>query len=121
MVGGARGGLPTSGVSNSSFLFHDKQLEEFTRMSENNFDIQSPPCVLCGWTDNCPEKYGEKRTYVEYNLTLHNYCLLMSSGIWQRGEENEGVDGFLIEDIRKEVNRAARLVRMICSLQGKKE
>lgn len=29
-------------VSNSSFLFHDKQLEEFTRMSENNFDIQSP-------------------------------------------------------------------------------
>ncbi|XP_025006505.2 G2/M phase-specific E3 ubiquitin-protein ligase isoform X2 [Gallus gallus] len=87
-------------------------------MSENNFDIQSPPCVLCGWTDNCPEKYGEKRTYVEYNLTLHNYCLLMSSGIWQRGEENEGVDGFLIEDIRKEVNRAARLMCNICRKKG---
>lgn len=36
----------------------------------------------------------------------------MSSGIWQRGEEDEGVDGFLIKDIRKEVNRAAKLVRM---------
>lgn len=36
----------------------------------------------------------------------------MSSGIWQRGEEDEGVDGFLITDIRKEVNRAAKLVRM---------
>lgn len=36
----------------------------------------------------------------------------MSSGIWQRGEEGEGVDGFLITDIRKEVNRAAKLVRM---------
>lgn len=36
----------------------------------------------------------------------------MSSGIWQRGEEDEGVDGFLIADIRKEVNRAAKLVRM---------
>ncbi|XP_048804679.1 G2/M phase-specific E3 ubiquitin-protein ligase isoform X2 [Lagopus muta] len=87
-------------------------------MSENNFDIQSPPCVLCGRTDNCPEKYGEKRTYVEYNLTLHNYCLLMSSGIWQRGEEDEGIDGFLIEDIRKEVNRAARLVCNICRKKG---
>ncbi|XP_072195006.1 G2/M phase-specific E3 ubiquitin-protein ligase isoform X3 [Excalfactoria chinensis] len=87
-------------------------------MSENNFDIQSPPCVLCGWTDNCPEKYGEKRTYVEYNLTLHNYCLLMSSGIWQRGEEDEGVDGFLVEDIRKEVNRAARLMCNICRKKG---
>ncbi|KAF4788414.1 hypothetical protein TURU_161250 [Turdus rufiventris] len=70
-------------------------------------------CVLCGLTDDCTEKYGEKRTYVEYNLTVHYYCLLMSSGIWQRGEEDEGVDGFLITDIRKEVNRAARLVRMM--------
>ncbi|XP_035183627.1 G2/M phase-specific E3 ubiquitin-protein ligase [Oxyura jamaicensis] len=87
-------------------------------MSESNFDIQSPPCVLCGWTDNCPEKYGEKKTYVECNLTVHYYCLLMSSGIWQRGEEDEGVDGFLITDIRKEVNRAAKLKCNICRKKG---
>lgn len=37
----------------------------------------------------------------------------MSSGIWQRGEEDEGIDGFLITDIRKEIKRAARLVRMM--------
>uniref|UniRef100_A0A8C3Y524 G2/M-phase specific E3 ubiquitin protein ligase n=1 Tax=Catharus ustulatus TaxID=91951 RepID=A0A8C3Y524_CATUS len=60
----------------------------------------------------------EKRTYVEYNLTVHYYCLLMSSGIWQRGEEDEGVDGFLITDIRKEVNRAARLKCNICKKKG---
>lgn len=42
----------------------------------------------------------------------------MSSGIWQRGEEDEGVDGFLITDIRKEVNRAARLVRMMSLEKG---
>uniref|UniRef100_A0A663MFG9 G2/M-phase specific E3 ubiquitin protein ligase n=1 Tax=Athene cunicularia TaxID=194338 RepID=A0A663MFG9_ATHCN len=84
----------------------------------NNFDIQSPFCVLCGRTDDCPEKYGEKRTYGEYNLTVHYYCLLMSSGIWQRGEENEGVDGFLITDIRKEVNRAAKLKCNICKKKG---
>lgn len=46
----------------------------------------------------------------------------MSSGIWQRGEEDEGVDGFLITDIRKEVNRAAKLVRMksLVFTRGKK-
>ncbi|KAM4898786.1 G2/M phase-specific E3 ubiquitin-protein ligase [Sylvia borin] len=88
-------------------------------MSETtNFDVQSTSCVLCGRTDDCPEKYGEKRTYVEYNLTVHYYCLLMSSGIWQRGKEGEGVDGFLISDIRKEVNRAAKLKCNICKKKG---
>ncbi|RMC00394.1 hypothetical protein DUI87_23002 [Hirundo rustica rustica] len=77
------------------------------------FRLGPSVCVLCGRTDDCPEKYGEKRTYVEYNLTVHYYCLLMSSGIWQRGGEDEGVDGFLITDIKKEVNRAAKLVRMM--------
>ncbi|KAM9554535.1 G2/M phase-specific E3 ubiquitin-protein ligase isoform 2-T4 [Guaruba guarouba] len=88
-------------------------------MSENNdLHIQNSSCVLCGRADDCPEKYGEKKTYVEYNLTVHYYCLLMSSGIWQRGEEDEGVDGFLIADIRKEVNRASKLVCNICRKKG---
>ncbi|XP_056201315.1 G2/M phase-specific E3 ubiquitin-protein ligase [Falco biarmicus] len=82
------------------------------------FDVQSPFCVLCGRPDDCPKKYGEKKTYAEYNLTVHNYCLLMSSGIWQRGEEDEGVDGFLIADIRKEVTRAAKLKCNICRKKG---
>ncbi|XP_006890028.1 PREDICTED: G2/M phase-specific E3 ubiquitin-protein ligase-like [Elephantulus edwardii] len=38
----------------------------------------------------------------------------MSSGIWQRGKEEEGVYGFLIEDIRKEVNRASKLKCCVC-------
>ncbi|NXN16650.1 G2E3 ligase, partial [Indicator maculatus] len=75
-------------------------------------------CVLCGRTDDCPKKYGEKRTFVEYNVTVHYYCLLMSSGIWQRGEEDEGVDGFLFTDFRKEVNRAAKLKCNICKKKG---
>ncbi|XP_042713397.2 G2/M phase-specific E3 ubiquitin-protein ligase isoform X1 [Chrysemys picta bellii] len=88
-------------------------------MNENTLcRFQSPACVLCQRTDDCPEKYGEKRTYKEYNLTVHYYCLLMSSGIWQRGEEDEGVYGFLIKDIRKEVNRAAKLKCNICKKKG---
>ncbi|NWH61104.1 G2E3 ligase, partial [Geococcyx californianus] len=43
---------------------------------------------------------------------------LMSSGIWQRGKEDEGINGFLITDIRKEVNRAAKLKCNICKKRG---
>lgn len=35
---------------------------------------------------------------------------LMSSGIFQRGEEHEGIHGFLVDDIKKEARRSARLV-----------
>ncbi|XP_006835432.1 PREDICTED: G2/M phase-specific E3 ubiquitin-protein ligase-like [Chrysochloris asiatica] len=42
----------------------------------------------------------------------------MSSGIWQRGKEEEGVYGFLIEDIRKEVNRASKLKCSVCKRNG---
>ncbi|NXO02024.1 G2E3 ligase, partial [Rhinopomastus cyanomelas] len=92
--------------------------EELGMSKDSNFDIQSPFCVLCGRMDDCPEKYGEKRTNGTYNLTVHYYCLLMSSGIWQRGKEDEGLYGFLIADIRKEVNRAAKLKCNICKKKG---
>ncbi|XP_019407474.1 PREDICTED: G2/M phase-specific E3 ubiquitin-protein ligase [Crocodylus porosus] len=88
-------------------------------MNENSIsNVQNPPCVLCQRTDDCPEKYGEKRIYETCNLAVHYYCLLMSSGIWQRGEEDEGFYGFLINDIRKEVNRAAKLKCNICKKKG---
>nr|DBA14090.1 TPA: hypothetical protein GDO54_005105 [Pyxicephalus adspersus] len=76
------------------------------------------PCMLCGRTENCIEKYGEKKTYPEHNLTLHYYCLLLSSGIWQRGEEHEGIYGFLVSDIKKELSRARRLRCYICRMLG---
>ncbi|XP_069586352.1 G2/M phase-specific E3 ubiquitin-protein ligase [Ranitomeya imitator] len=78
----------------------------------------SLPCILCGRRDDCTEKYGEKKTYVEHKLTLHYYCLLLSSGIWQRGEEDEGIYGFLIDDIKREVNRARKLKCHVCKRNG---
>uniref|UniRef100_A0A8C5Z7J0 PHD-type domain-containing protein n=1 Tax=Marmota marmota marmota TaxID=9994 RepID=A0A8C5Z7J0_MARMA len=75
-------------------------------------------CVFCRKNDDCPNKYGEKKTNEKWNLTVHYYCLLMSSGIWQRGKEEEGVYGFLIEDIRKEVNRASKLKCCVCKKNG---
>ncbi|KAL1789820.1 G2 M phase-specific E3 ubiquitin-protein ligase isoform X1, partial [Sigmodon hispidus] len=75
-------------------------------------------CVFCRKTDDCPNKYGEKKTYEKWNFSVHYYCLLMSSGIWQRGKEEEGVYGFLIEDIKKEVNRASKLKCTVCRKTG---
>ncbi|XP_063501993.1 G2/M phase-specific E3 ubiquitin-protein ligase isoform X3 [Symphalangus syndactylus] len=81
-------------------------------------DSQNLACVFCRNNDDCPNKYGEKKTKEKWNLTVHYYCLLMSSGIWQRGKEEEGVYGFLIEDIRKEVNRASKLKCCVCKKNG---
>lgn len=36
---------------------------------------------------------------------------LTSCGVYQRGEEHEGVFGFLVDDIKQEIRRSARLVR----------
>lgn len=88
-------------------------------MNENKPDnSQSLACVFCRKNDDCPNKYGEKKTYEKWNFSVHYYCLLMSSGIWQRGKEEEGVYGFLIEDIRKEVQRASKLKCTVCKKNG---
>uniref|UniRef100_A0A8C6QJ68 G2/M-phase specific E3 ubiquitin ligase n=1 Tax=Nannospalax galili TaxID=1026970 RepID=A0A8C6QJ68_NANGA len=75
-------------------------------------------CVFCRKNDDCPNKYGEMKTNQKWNLSVHYYCLLLSSGIWQRGKEEEGVYGFLVEDIRKEVNRASKLKCAVCKKSG---
>ncbi|XP_040599066.1 G2/M phase-specific E3 ubiquitin-protein ligase isoform X1 [Mesocricetus auratus] len=89
------------------------------KMNENKPDnSQNLACIFCRKDDDCPNKYGEKKTYEKWNFSVHYYCLLMSSGIWQRGKEEEGVYGFLVEDIRKEVNRASKLKCTICKKTG---
>uniref|UniRef100_A0A8C6FYH7 G2/M-phase specific E3 ubiquitin protein ligase n=1 Tax=Moschus moschiferus TaxID=68415 RepID=A0A8C6FYH7_MOSMO len=89
------------------------------KMNENKpGGSQNSTCVFCRKNDDCPIKYGEKKTNEKWNLTVHYYCLLMSSGIWQRGKEEEGVYGFLIEDIRKEVTRASKLKCSVCKKTG---
>ncbi|OCT64766.1 G2/M phase-specific E3 ubiquitin-protein ligase isoform X2 [Xenopus laevis] len=76
------------------------------------------PCMFCGLSDDCTERFGEKKTYPEHDLTLHYYCLLLSSGIWQRGKENEEIYGFLVCDIKKEINRAKKLMCGLCKNRG---
>lgn len=33
-------------------------------------------CEFCQRADDRPEKYGERRTYEDYNLTVHYYCVV---------------------------------------------
>ena len=52
------------------------------------------------------------------DINSHYFCLLFSSGLGQRGEEGEGVKGFLPADIRKEIRRGSRLKCVFCKKKG---
>ncbi|NP_001003822.1 G2/M phase-specific E3 ubiquitin-protein ligase [Danio rerio] len=75
-------------------------------------------CCLCKRSENNKEKYGEKVHLEQHNLAVHFFCLLMSSGICQRGEEDEDVYGFLVGDIKKEIRRSSRLRCFHCKKAG---
>ncbi|XP_062863347.1 G2/M phase-specific E3 ubiquitin-protein ligase isoform X2 [Trichomycterus rosablanca] len=91
-----------------------KKSEEFLIQQDTTNQI----CALCKRYDDCPNIYGEKITIEKHNLTVHYFCLLMSSGIFQRGKENEGVHGFLVDDIKNEIRRSSRLKCMSCKKVG---
>lgn len=52
------------------------------------------------------------------DIHAHFFCLLFSSGLGQKGKENEGIKGFLAADIRKELKRGARLKCVHCRKKG---
>ncbi|XP_063765618.1 G2/M phase-specific E3 ubiquitin-protein ligase isoform X2 [Eleginops maclovinus] len=79
---------------------------------------QEECCVLCKQSDEDPALLGEKVTLKEPKLSVHYFCLLTACGIHQRGEEHEGVFGFLVNDIYKEVRRSGRLMCSLCKKKG---
>ena len=52
------------------------------------------------------------------DITAHYFCLLFSSGLGQRGEDCDGIRGFLASDIRRELRRGARLKCVFCKKKG---
>uniref|UniRef100_A0A3Q3KAW1 PHD-type domain-containing protein n=1 Tax=Monopterus albus TaxID=43700 RepID=A0A3Q3KAW1_MONAL len=75
-------------------------------------------CALCRLSDDDPAMLGEKVTLKEHKFSVHYFCLLTSSGVYQRGEEDEGVFGFLVDDIKQEIRRSARLTCYSCKKKG---
>ncbi len=51
-------------------------------------------------------------------LRAHHLCLLFSSGLHQRGEDDEGLAGFLPQDIQQEMRRGRRLKCVYCKHKG---
>lgn len=87
-----------------------------TRSSQ--VDVKEECCVLCRFSDDDPALFGEKVTLKEHKLSVHYFCLLTSCGVYQRGEEDEGVFGFLVDDIKQEIRRSARLMCFVCKKKG---
>ncbi|XP_054730730.1 pineapple eye protein [Anastrepha obliqua] len=48
------------------------------------------------------------------DIVVHYFCLLLSTNLPQRGKDCSGINGFLLRDIRKEINAAAKRVCCFC-------
>ncbi|KAM3593985.1 uncharacterized protein V6R79_000255 [Siganus canaliculatus] len=95
-------------------------MKKKARRSPGGDDHSSPEecCALCRLSDDDPALFGEKVSIKEQKLCVHYFCLLTSCGVYQRGEENEGVFGFLVDDIKQEIRRSARLTCGFCKKKG---
>lgn len=107
---------------------------------KNRCSMAEGRCPFCKLTTLSTENrdlFGQ--TFRKHGLTVHQYCLVLyiiptydisynllaylrsfrcklcilqyfAAGLLQRGQDNEGIYGFLLADIRKEVARAKKLV-----------
>ncbi|GBL90491.1 G2/M phase-specific E3 ubiquitin-protein ligase [Araneus ventricosus] len=82
------------------------------------FQLESPTaCVFCGRDENNEFLYG--KFFHRKTLSVHQNCLFFASGLSQRGrKESEGILGFFISDIQKEVLRGKKLACFHCKRKG---
>ncbi|OWF45461.1 G2/M phase-specific E3 ubiquitin-protein ligase [Mizuhopecten yessoensis] len=74
-------------------------------------------CAFCNVAEDNEEVFG--KMIKKCDLTVHYFCMLFSSGLSQGGNsEEEGIFGFMPEDIMKEVRRGARLRCTYCKQKG---
>lgn len=73
-------------------------------------------CILCHQGNVDKVLHGPFQTV--NSISAHFYCLLFASGLSQKGNEKEGIFGFLEEDIMKEVKRGTRLPCSHCKHAG---
>lgn len=75
---------------------------------------QSQPghgCFICGSDEVNDLELGE--FHRNGKIAVHYFCLLLSSGLVQNGDDDQGIFGFLPKDIRAEVERCKRLVDFV--------
>ena len=62
----------------------------------------------------CCEPKFHKDIKEKFFYSAHYFCLLFASSMEQSGEDEEGIKGFLPNDILKELRRGARLKCQYC-------
>ncbi|XP_074169163.1 E3 ubiquitin-protein ligase PHF7 [Rhinolophus sinicus] len=87
-----------------------------TRRVTQRMPSSGPVCRLCLREPGDPDKLGE--FLQKDNLSVHYFCLILSSKLPQRGQSNRGFHGFLPEDIKKEAARASRKICFVCKKKG---
>ena len=73
-------------------------------------------CIFCHKNYDNELKYG--KFYYNDKFCAHYYCLLFSSGLEQKGKDNEGILGFLKNDVDKEIVRGRKLTCSKCKTNG---
>lgn len=72
---------------------------------------QVPRCAFC----DLPHSDDINGELLSRNgLHVHYFCMLFSSGLHQRGEEEDPLRGFLETDVRAELRRGNRLICCFC-------
>nr|CAD7443169.1 unnamed protein product [Timema bartmani] len=108
---------------------HDKALSAhiMPKPSDERLKPYTGPnksCVFCfkaQGTDHLSEDVDELlhgKFYKLEKIITHYFCLLLSSGIAQNGDDNEGILGFLPKDITKELTRSRCLRCTYCKQTG---
>jgi len=73
-------------------------------------------CCFCHEGPN--EAYGLFFQDKSRSIASHQFCLFFSAGLPQMGEDHEGFDGFMVQDIYKEAQRANKIECKVCHTVG---
>lgn len=73
-------------------------------------------CVFCNCDKEDECQYG--KLYCRGKITVHYFCLLLATKLDQKGNDREGILGFLLKDIEKQVHGARNVRCCYCSRGG---
>ena len=84
----------------------------------NRSSKRPPICALCNESDNMEGQLGMLICSKVSSLSAHEYCLTFSAGLFNQGDEEVGINGFLESRIREELKRGFRLLCKYCGKKG---
>ncbi|XP_049783041.1 uncharacterized protein LOC126184622 isoform X2 [Schistocerca cancellata] len=73
-------------------------------------------CIFCHSDVEEDCQYG--KLYCRGKITVHYFCLLLATKLDQKGNDREGILGFLLKDIEKQINAARNVRCCYCNRGG---